>query len=65
MINTINNTETATVNKCTEWSWRHIQQINKTKSFIINTNKRVLLFIYLLFFYYRNTNNMYIQPTFF
>jgi len=52
MIKTINNTETAAVNavnKCTEWSWRHIQQINKTKSFIINTNKRVPLFIYLLF----------------
>lgn len=52
MVNTNNNTETAADSKCTEQSWRHIQQINKTKSFIINTNNRVLLFLLLLFFFF-------------
>lgn len=50
MINTINNTETATDSKCTKLSWQHIQQINKTKS-SINTNNRVFL-INLFIYYY-------------
>lgn len=67
MINTNNNTETAADSKCTEWSWRHIQRIKKKpKSFIIYTNNRVLLFLLYIFFsfYYRNTNIIYIHPTF-